>query len=108
MGMGGVTAEGFVPFSLPGGRVAPTPERRPRTGGWRTGRRPEADLSRCVNCLLCWAYCPDRAIRVRGGTFLGIDDDLCKGCEICVAACPTGALAMVAEAAGEGATGDGI
>jgi pyruvate ferredoxin oxidoreductase gamma subunit len=92
----------FQPFSLPGARVIPDVQVRPRTGGWRTGRRPRFELDQCVNCLLCWSYCPDRAIRLDDGQVVGIDYDLCKGCEICVAACPTQALTMVAEAGGMG------
>jgi 2-oxoacid:acceptor oxidoreductase delta subunit (pyruvate/2-ketoisovalerate family) len=67
------------------------------TGGWRTGERPEADLSACVNCLLCWLYCPDSAILVEGEAFTGFDLDACKGCAICAEVCPVGAIAMVAE-----------
>jgi len=70
---------------------------RPRTGGWRTGVRPEVDLSTCVDCLLCWVYCPDSAIRLEGTSFAGFDLDVCKGCEICAVVCPTGAIRMVAE-----------
>ena len=80
-----------------GGTVVPDPEARPRTGGWRTGLRPEADLSKCVDCLLCWLYCPDSAILIEGETFTGIDLDACKGCAICAEICPVGAIAMVAE-----------
>jgi len=104
----GKAAPGFVAFPLPGARVAPDVRHRPRTGSWRSGGRPALDLTRCVGCLLCWGYCPDRAILVHDGQVVGIDDDLCKGCELCVAACPTGALAMVAEGvAGDGGHGGG-
>ncbi|HEX4805515.1 MAG TPA: 4Fe-4S dicluster-binding protein [Conexibacter sp.] len=70
---------------------------RVRTGGWRTGLRPEAELARCVDCLLCWLYCPDSAVVLDGTTFAGFDLDVCKGCEICAEMCPTGAIEMVAE-----------
>jgi 2-oxoacid:acceptor oxidoreductase delta subunit (pyruvate/2-ketoisovalerate family) len=80
-----------------GGRVSPsTPT--PRTAGWRTGKRPEADLAACVNCLLCWLYCPDSAITLDGTSFTGFDYDYCKGCELCAEVCPAGAIAMVEEA----------
>ena len=78
-----------------GGTVVPAEAAQPRTGGWRTGVKPEVDLSACVNCLLCWLYCPDTAVRIDDGTFLGFDDDYCKGCELCAAVCPTGAIRMV-------------
>jgi 2-oxoacid:acceptor oxidoreductase delta subunit (pyruvate/2-ketoisovalerate family) len=70
---------------------------RPRTGGWRTGLKPRADLSKCVNCLLCWVYCPDSAIVVNDADFDGFDYDVCKGCEICAEMCPVGAIEMVPE-----------
>ena len=68
---------------------------RPRTGNWRTGLKPEVDLSKCVNCLLCWIYCPDSAVVLDGDAFDGFDLEHCKGCEICAEACPTGAITMV-------------
>jgi 2-oxoacid:acceptor oxidoreductase delta subunit (pyruvate/2-ketoisovalerate family) len=80
-----------------GGTLAPAEVERPVTGGWRSDLRPEADLGRCVNCLLCWVYCPDSAVVLDGETFIGFDLDHCKGCEICAEACPTGAIAMVAD-----------
>lgn len=82
---------------IPGGFVAPEEAARPRTGGWRTAGRPEVDLSLCVNCLLCWLYCPDTAVRLDGATFAGFDHDVCKGCELCVEICPTRAIEMVPE-----------
>jgi 2-oxoacid:acceptor oxidoreductase delta subunit (pyruvate/2-ketoisovalerate family) len=78
-----------------GGAVQPDETAQPRTGGWRTGLKPEVDLSSCVNCLLCWLYCPDSAVRLDGTTFVGFDLDYCKGCELCAAACPVGAVRMV-------------
>ena len=54
-------------------------------------------MTQCVNCLLCWLYCPDSAVTLEGTTFTGFDLDFCKGCEICAEVCPTGAIVMVAE-----------
>ena len=82
---------------LPGGVVAPSESPRPRTGDWRTSGRPELDLERCVNCLLCWLYCPDSAIVLDGTTLSSIDYDVCKGCELCVEICPVAAVAMAPE-----------
>jgi 2-oxoacid:acceptor oxidoreductase delta subunit (pyruvate/2-ketoisovalerate family) len=79
----------------PGGIVRPLDAEQPRTGGWRTGLRPEVDLSKCVNCLLCWLYCPDSAVRLDGTTFVGFDYDYCKGCELCAVACAVNAIEMV-------------
>jgi 2-oxoacid:acceptor oxidoreductase delta subunit (pyruvate/2-ketoisovalerate family) len=70
---------------------------RPETGGWRTGMRPVATTSACVNCLLCWLYCPDSAVLVEGTAFAGIDYRYCKGCELCAVVCPTGAIRMEPE-----------
>jgi 2-oxoacid:acceptor oxidoreductase delta subunit (pyruvate/2-ketoisovalerate family) len=78
-----------------GGVVVRDEAERPRTGGWRTGLRPAADLSRCVDCLLCWLYCPDSAVLLDGAAFAGFDLDVCKGCELCATVCPTGAIEMV-------------
>jgi 2-oxoacid:acceptor oxidoreductase delta subunit (pyruvate/2-ketoisovalerate family) len=80
-----------------GGAVRAADAVHPRTGSWRTGVRPDVDLSRCVNCLLCWLHCPDSAILLDGETFAGFDYDHCKGCEICAEVCPTAAIEMVTE-----------
>jgi 2-oxoacid:acceptor oxidoreductase delta subunit (pyruvate/2-ketoisovalerate family) len=80
-----------------GGIVTRRDELQPRTGSYRTGLRPDVERSACVDCLLCWLYCPDSAVRLDGTDFAGIDLDFCKGCEICAEVCPTGAIRMVAE-----------
>ena len=79
------------------GIVVPEEAALPKTGGWRTGLKPSVDLSLCVNCLLCWLYCPDSAVVLDGTVFTGFDFDVCKGCEICAEACPTRAIEMVEE-----------
>jgi 2-oxoacid:acceptor oxidoreductase delta subunit (pyruvate/2-ketoisovalerate family) len=81
-----------------GGAVAPVDTPASQTGGWRTGLKPAVDTALCVNCLLCWLYCPDSAVSVHETTFSGIDLEYCKGCEICAEVCPVGAIAMVEEA----------
>jgi 2-oxoacid:acceptor oxidoreductase delta subunit (pyruvate/2-ketoisovalerate family) len=79
------------------GAIDPVGTPRPETGGWRTGLKPEVELSRCVNCLLCWIYCPDSAVELDGTTFAGFDLVHCKGCEICAEVCPVDAIEMVPE-----------
>ena len=79
------------------GAVAPTETVQPATGDWRTEGRPVPRYSSCVNCLLCWLYCPDSAVVLDGTTFSGIDYDYCKGCALCVEVCPTDALVMEPE-----------
>jgi 2-oxoacid:acceptor oxidoreductase delta subunit (pyruvate/2-ketoisovalerate family) len=87
----------FGPAGSSGGRVTPDPAHRPQTGTWRTGTRPAIEWDRCVHCLLCWAYCPDRAIETRDAFVVGINLNLCKGCEVCAAVCPEAAIVMVAD-----------
>ncbi|HEU6446422.1 MAG TPA: 4Fe-4S binding protein [Gaiellaceae bacterium] len=82
---------------LPPGGITGPDAPRPRTGGWRTGLEPRVDLDKCVNCLLCWLYCPDAAVLVEDVTFTGFDYDFCKGCELCAEMCPTEAIEMVPE-----------
>ena len=79
------------------GAVHPAGAPRTQTGGLRTGEKPTADLSLCVNCLLCWLYCPDSAVTLSDETFTGFDLDYCKGCGICVDVCPVAAIEMVRE-----------
>ena len=68
------------------------------TGGWRSAR-PIHDADVCIQCRLCWIFCPDSSIMTDAeGEVIGIDLDHCKGCGICAAECPKdGAMVMVPE-----------
>ncbi|MEW6446890.1 MAG: 4Fe-4S dicluster domain-containing protein [Bacillota bacterium] len=59
-----------------------------KTGAWRTLNKPVFKEENCSQCLLCWLFCPDMAVRVKDGKVVGIDYDYCKGCGICAAECP--------------------
>jgi 2-oxoacid:acceptor oxidoreductase delta subunit (pyruvate/2-ketoisovalerate family) len=80
-----------------GGVVIRDDAEQPETGGWRTGTKPHVEFDRCVNCLLCWLYCPDSAVVLDGTTLVGFDERYCKGCEICAEICPVNAIEMVAD-----------
>ncbi len=67
-----------------------------RTGSWRI-RKPLYSAEKCIQCMLCWAYCPDMAIKVEDGDVVGVDYLHCKGCGICANQCPVEALEMVDE-----------
>jgi pyruvate ferredoxin oxidoreductase delta subunit len=58
-----------------------------KTGTWRSSE-PVLNKDNCIDCLLCWLYCPDIAIFVRDGKMEGFDLDYCKGCGICALECP--------------------
>ena len=51
----------------------------------------------CIFCDNCVNYCPDLAVKRRGGGY-AVDADYCKGCGICVKECPTGSMKMLMEA----------
>jgi pyruvate ferredoxin oxidoreductase delta subunit len=67
-----------------------------KTGSWRTFK-PVVDKQKCINCLQCWIYCPDTAIRVQDGKMEGFDYDYCKGCGICASICPVKCITMEKE-----------
>lgn len=72
------------------------------TGGWRI-MRPVYDEKKCIQCMLCWAYCPDSSILVKDGKVVGIDYGHCKGCGICSKECPVKpekAIKMIREEGG--------
>jgi pyruvate ferredoxin oxidoreductase delta subunit len=68
------------------------------TGDWRSFR-PILDKNKCINCLICWIYCPDSAFQVEEEKVKEIDLRYCKGCGICAQVCPpkVRAITMVRE-----------
>jgi len=83
--------------SLPMGAVViePGSSVKYKTGDWRAFK-PVVDKAKCVNCLLCWIYCPDSAI-IRREKWVEVNYEHCKGCGICAHECPTKAIEMVEE-----------
>jgi pyruvate ferredoxin oxidoreductase delta subunit len=66
-----------------------------KTGAWRQSMKPRWYADRCTQCLNCWYFCPDVAIRMSDeGKVVGIDYDYCKGCGICADVCPEKANAI--------------
>jgi pyruvate ferredoxin oxidoreductase delta subunit len=63
--------------------------------GWRL-EYPVRDNEACIDCLFCWAYCPDEAVLQVGGSVKGqpIDMEHCKGCTICARVCPKDCISM--------------
>jgi pyruvate ferredoxin oxidoreductase delta subunit len=61
------------------------------TGGWRS-KVPVWQKANCIQCMTCWAFCPDNAVKVvdgaKGKERGGFDYDYCKGCGICAEECP--------------------
>ncbi len=73
-----------------------------QTGGWRAFRPvinwvKTPTMKACSKCLTCWLYCPESAMLVTDGEFVGVDLDHCKGCGICAEVCPVHCVAMVEE-----------
>jgi pyruvate ferredoxin oxidoreductase delta subunit len=83
--------------SLPIGGILPTlgSALQFKTGDWRS-LKPIIDKEKCVNCLLCWIYCPDSAI-MRMEKWVEVNYDYCKGCGICATECPVSAIKMEEE-----------
>lgn len=66
-----------------------------KTGAWRN-IKPVIDLKDCIQCGICWKFCPDVSISIEN-EFPVIDYDYCKGCGLCAEECPTKCIAMVEE-----------
>ena len=91
----------FVVPHLPARVAAPTivgPATSPLRvlDGWRV-YRPVIELSRCTRCMLCFALCPEGAIRLDDQTYPVVDYAHCKGCLVCAAECPPGVISQVRE-----------
>jgi len=67
-----------------------------KTGGWRTFK-PVVDKDKCINCMQCWIFCPDSAVKVKDEKMIGFDYDHCKGCGICAEVCPVKCIKMEKE-----------
>ena len=86
---------GWKSVPIGGALLQPGSAMQYKTGDWRAFR-PIVDHKKCINCLLCWIYCPDVSID-RLEKFIDINYDYCKGCGICANECPVGAITMVEE-----------
>jgi len=74
-----------------------------KTGGWRS-MRPKWIEENCIQCMFCWMYCPDMAVKVTPeGKREQFNYDYCKGCGICALECPgkKGVKAIVMEEEGK-------
>ncbi|MET1102106.1 MAG: 4Fe-4S dicluster-binding protein [Pyrodictiaceae archaeon] len=83
----------MLPISYPGEASSG------KTGIWRTSR-PVINYAKCVDCFLCWLYCPESVIeivKVDDRERVVIDYEYCKGCGICSEVCPVKAIVMVEE-----------
>jgi len=63
------------------------------TGDWRS-KVPVWQEKNCIQCMNCWAFCPDHAIKVKDGKRAEYDYAYCKGCGICAEECPKTTLAI--------------
>lgn len=65
------------------------------TGKWRT-KRPVMNKEKCINCGICFLYCPVFSIIKEDSNYI-ITYDYCKGCGICAHECPKNAIEMIPE-----------
>jgi 2-oxoacid:acceptor oxidoreductase delta subunit (pyruvate/2-ketoisovalerate family) len=80
-----------VALATPAITVAATSEQR-NTSGWRV-HRPTIELARCTRCFLCFALCPEGAIRLDREHYPVVDYQHCKGCLVCANECPPKCIA---------------
>jgi len=66
------------------------------THSWRN-LKPVIDYANCINCLICWKFCPDAAIDLEGEDKPVINLNFCKGCGICAEECPKKCIEMIKE-----------
>ena len=77
------------------------------TGSWRSDR-PVWIKENCIQCLFCWVFCPDAAIKAKDGEMEGINYLHCKGCGICAMECPAKEKALVMLTEAEGSAPDAL
>jgi 2-oxoisovalerate ferredoxin oxidoreductase delta subunit len=66
-----------------------------KTGAWRN-IKPVIGLEKCIQCGICWKFCPDVSIDIEN-EWPVVDYEYCKGCGICAEECPTKCITMVEE-----------
>lgn len=66
-----------------------------KTGSWRN-IKPVINLEKCIQCGICWKFCPDVAIFIENELPF-IDYDYCKGCGLCAEECPVKCIIMEEE-----------
>jgi 2-oxoisovalerate ferredoxin oxidoreductase delta subunit len=66
-----------------------------KTGAWRN-IKPVIDLQNCLQCGICWKFCPDTSIHIEN-EFPFVNYTYCKGCGICAEECPSKCITMVEE-----------
>jgi len=66
------------------------------TGSWRNVR-PVISNEACIQCGICWKYCPDMSISEDAEGFPVVNYTYCKGCGVCAAECPSDCIEMVEE-----------
>jgi len=67
-----------------------------KTGDWRS-LRPIVEFEKCIQCGVCYIFCPDMAIMKNEDGYFEANLYYCKGCGICAQECFTGCISMVAE-----------
>lgn len=66
------------------------------TGNWRQ-LRPVIGKEKCIECGICFLFCPVNSIVRDEEKKYHINMDYCKGCGICFEECPQKAIDMVRE-----------
>lgn len=66
-----------------------------KTGAWRN-IKPTIEVEKCIQCGICWKFCPDVAIGIEKELPV-VNYDYCKGCGICAEECPVKCILMVEE-----------